>query len=232
MMKYCCNNFHALKITFANETARLCHALGVDAFEVMDLVCQDTQLNISKAYLKPGFAFGGSCLPKDLRATPYLVKTRDVQISMLAFILASNDEHLDQAFQRVVAADRRKVGFVGLSFKTGTDDLRESPLVVTLAERLIGKGYELRIYDPEVHLARLLGANKSFIEKHLPHIGQMPHGELDAVVAGSDVLAVGSSSPAAFEALAVRVRPEQALVDLVRLPGGHPLAARAEGLRW
>ncbi len=170
MMKYCCNNFHALKITFANETARLCAALGVDPFEVMDLVCQDTQLNISKAYLRPGFAFGGSCLPKDLRATSYLAKTRDVEIPMLSAILASNQNHLDLAFDKVAASGKRKVGFVGLSFKTGTDDLRESPLV-TLAERLIGKGYELCIYDPEVHLARLLGANKSFIEQHLPHIG-------------------------------------------------------------
>lgn len=231
MMKYCCNNFHALKITFANETARLCHALGVDAFEVMDLVCQDTQLNISKAYLRPGFAFGGSCLPKDLRATQYLAKTRDVEIPMLGAILASNHSHLDVAFDKVVAAGKRKVGFVGLSFKTGTDDLRESPLV-TLAERLIGKGYELRIYDPEVHLARLLGANKSFIEAHLPHIGQMLRPELDVVVDESDVLVLGSSSPAVQDALAARVRPDQRIIDLVRLPAGHPLTAQVQGLCW
>ena len=160
MMKYCCNNFHALKITFANETARLCGALGVDAFEVMNLVCQDTQLNISKAYLKPGFAFGGSCLPKDLRATAYLAKIHDVQVPMLASILASNESHLDLALQKILASGKRKIGFLGLSFKTGTDDLRESPLVV-LAERLIGKGFALSIYDPEVHLSQLLGANPS-----------------------------------------------------------------------
>lgn len=231
MMKYCCNNFHALKITFANETARLCDALGVDPFEVMDLVCQDTQLNISKAYLKPGFAFGGSCLPKDLRATSYLAKTRDVEIPMLSAILASNQSHLDVAFDKVTASGRRKVGFVGLSFKTGTDDLRESPLV-TLAERLIGKGYELRIYDPEVHLARLLGANKSFIEKHLPHIGQMLHADLDSVMADSEVLVLGSSSPAVLDAVAANVRDDQVLVDLVRVPAGHALQARSEGLCW
>lgn len=231
MMKYCCNNFHALKITFANETARLCDALGVDPFEVMDLVCQDTQLNISKAYLKPGFAFGGSCLPKDLRATAYLAKTRDVELPMLAAILASNQNHLDLAFDKVVAAGKRRIGFVGLSFKTGTDDLRESPLV-TLAERLIGKGYELRIYDPEVHLARLLGANKSFIEKHLPHIGQMLQPDLDEVVGGSELIVLGSNSPAVIDALAARLRPDQPVVDLVGVPAGSPLAGRSVGLCW
>ena len=231
MMKYCCNNFHALKITFANETARLCGALGVDAFEVMDLVCQDTQLNISKAYLRPGFAFGGSCLPKDLRATSYLAKTRDVEIPMLSAILESNQDHLELAFDKVVAAGKRKVGFVGLSFKTGTDDLRESPLV-TLAEKLIGKGYELRIYDPEVHLARLLGANKSFIEQHLPHIGQMLHAEIDSVVAESETIVLGSSSKVVIEALAARLRPGQAVVDLVRAPAGMLPAERVLGLCW
>ncbi len=231
MMKYCCNNFHALKITFANETARLCHALGVDAFEVMDLVCQDTQLNISRAYLKPGFAFGGSCLPKDLRATVHMAKVRDVEIPMLASILSSNESHLDAAFDKVVALGKRKVGFVGLSFKTGTDDLRESPLV-KLAERLIGKGYELRIYDPDVHLARLLGTNKNFIELHLPHIGQMLQPELDTLVTSSEVIVLGNNSAAVIEQLAARIRPEQALVDLVGVPMGTALAARSAGLCW
>jgi GDP-mannose 6-dehydrogenase len=231
MMKYSCNNFHALKITFANETARLCSALGVDAFEVMDLVCQDTQLNISKAYLKPGFAFGGSCLPKDLRATSYLAKQRDVELPMLSAILASNKAHLELAFDKVVAAGKRKVGFVGLSFKTGTDDLRESPLVA-LAEKLIGKGYELGVFDPEVHLARLLGANKTFIEQHLPHIGQMLHAELDTVVERSEVLVLGSNSPEVMEAMAKLVRADQVVVDLVNRPKGLAFAGRVEGLCW
>lgn len=231
MMKYSCNNFHALKITFANETARLCAALGVDAFEVMDLVCQDTQLNISRAYLRPGFAFGGSCLPKDLRATAYLAKQRDVELPMLGHVLASNAAHLDLAMQKITALGKRKVGFVGLSFKTGTDDLRESPLV-SLAELLIGKGYELRIFDPEVHLARLLGANKSFIEKHLPHIGQMLVPELDEVVAASDVLVLGSSSRAVIDALAQRVRPHQVVFDVVGLPAGAVPGMKVQGLCW
>lgn len=231
MMKYCCNNFHALKITFANETARLCSALGVDPFEVMDLVCQDTQLNISRAYLRPGFAFGGSCLPKDLRATQYLAKTRDVEVPMLGAILASNQDHLDLAFDKVMATGKRRIGFVGLSFKTGTDDLRESPLV-TLAERLIGKGCELRIYDPEVHLAQLLGANKSFIEKHLPHIGKMLCPDLDTVVTGSEVLVLGSSDAKVNEQVAAYLQPQCVVVDLVGVRADSPLAGRSTGLCW
>ena len=203
MMKYCCNNFHALKITFANETARLCGALGVDAFEVMNLVCQDTQLNISKAYLKPGFAFGGSCLPKDLRATAYLAKIHDVQVPMLASILASNESHLDLALQKILASGKRKIGFLGLSFKTGTDDLRESPLVV-LAERLIGKGFALSIYDPEVHLSQLLGANRRYIEQHLPHIGQLIKADIKQVIDGADLIVVGLTGEPIAQALADR----------------------------
>ena len=231
MMKYVCNNFHALKITFANETSRLCDALGVDAFEVMDLICQDTQLNISTAYLKPGFAFGGSCLPKDLRATTYLAKIHDVEVPMLGGIMQSNRNHLDLALRKVLAYGKRKIGFVGLSFKTGTDDLRESPLV-TLAEQLIGKGMELAIYDPEVQLARLLGANRSFIEKHLPHIGQMMRPDIESVVAESEMLVVGLSGHEVAEALASLCRPEQILLDLVRLTNRAAINARVEGLCW
>ena len=231
MMKYCCNNFHALKITFANETARLCEALGVDPFEVMDLICQDHQLNISPAYLKPGFAFGGSCLPKDLRATTYLAKMHDVEIPMLAGIMQSNRNHLDLALRKLLALVKRRIGFVGLSFKTGTDDLRESPLV-TLAEQLIGKGMQLTIYDPEVHLASLLGANRSFIERHLPHIGEMMRADLEGVIAESEVLVVGLSTPEVAATLARLCRPEQVLLDLVNLPRGEAIAARVDGLCW
>jgi GDP-mannose 6-dehydrogenase len=231
MMKYCCNNFHALKITFANETARLCDALGVDAFEVMDLMCQDTHLNISRAYLKPGFAFGGSCLPKDLRATTYLAKIHDVEIPMLAGIMPSNRDHLDLALQKLLATGKRKIGFVGLSFKTGTDDLRESPLV-SLAEQLIGKGMQLSIYDPEVRLAQLLGANRSFIEKHLPHIGQMLRPEIEGVIDESEVLVVGLADQAVFDTLATRCRPDQVVLDLVNLPNCAAIRAKVEGLCW
>jgi GDP-mannose 6-dehydrogenase len=231
MMKYCCNNFHALKITFANETARLCEALGVNPFEVMDLVCQDTQLNISRAYLMPGFAFGGSCLPKDLRATTYLAKKHDVEIPMLAGIMPSNRNHVDVAIERILATGKRKVGFIGLSFKTGTDDLRESPLV-TLAEQLIGKGVQLSVYDPEVHLSRLLGANKSFIERHVPHIGELLNADIEEVIKTSEVLVLGLSTPSIQDALATHVRDDQYVLDLVGIKSRTAIRGQVQGLCW
>lgn len=231
MMKYTCNNFHALKITFANETARLCAALGVDAFEVMDLVCQDTQLNISKAYLKPGFAFGGSCLPKDLRATAYLAKAHDVSVPMLSAILPSNEDHLKLALGKVLASGKRRIGFLGLSFKTGTDDLRESPLVA-LAERLIGKGMSLSIFDPEVHLARLLGANRAYIDAHLPHLGALLKPGIEEVIADSEVLVLGLAQQSIFEVVSRLARPDQLVLDLVHVPQVDAIAARVEGLSW
>ena len=231
MMKYCCNNFHAMKITFANETARLCGALGVDAFEVMDLVCQDTQLNISSAYLRPGFAFGGSCLPKDLRATSYLAKVHDVDIPMLSAILPSNQEHLAQAARKVLDSGKRRIGFIGLSFKSGTDDLRESPLV-TLAEQLIGKGLQLSIYDPDVHLSQLLGANRRYIEKHLPHIGQLVRADIRSVIEESEMLVVAIGGDHVMQSLKQHVRPDQSVLDLNRLPNAAELAGQVQGLNW
>jgi GDP-mannose 6-dehydrogenase len=231
MMKYCCNNFHALKITFANETARLCEALGVDPFEVMDLVCQDTQLNISKAYLKPGFAFGGSCLPKDLRATAHFAKIHDVDVPMLASIMQSNRDHLDVASRKILASGKRRIGFIGLSFKTGTDDLRESPLV-TLAEQLIGKGMQLSIYDPEVSLSRLLGANRRYIERHLPHIGDLLNADLEDVITRSDVLVLGLADDATQRALVQHCRAGQTVLDLVKVRNRDDIAATVTGLCW
>lgn len=231
MLKYCCNNFHALKITFANETARLCASLGVDPFAVMDLVCRDTQLNISRAYLRPGFAFGGSCLPKDLRATTYLARQRDVELPMLSGILASNESHLELALRKIMASGGRRVGIVGLSFKPGTDDLRESPMVA-LAERLIGKGMDLEIYDPEVYLSRLLGANKRFIELHLPHVGKLLHDRIEDLIDNADVIVLGIKDPRAMEALHARARADQLVIDLVGLPDSARLPCRYEGLCW
>jgi GDP-mannose 6-dehydrogenase len=231
MVKYCCNNFHALKITFANETARLCEALGVDAFEVMDLVCRDTQLNISPAYLKPGFAFGGSCLPKDLRATLYLAKSRDVELPMLGHVLPSNRVHAEHAIAKVLASGRRRVGMVGLSFKAGTDDLRESPLVL-MAEQFIGKGLKVLVYDPEVQLSRLLGANRRFIEQHVPHIGLLMREEIDSVIADSDVLIVGLSDARTLDALARHVREDQIVLDLVNIARHRALRGKVMGLCW
>src|SRR5213078_3329402 len=231
MVKYCCNNFHALKITFANETARLCEALAVDPFEVMDLVCKDRQLNISPAYLKPGFAFGGSCLPKDLRATMYLAKTRDVDLPVHAAIAGSNRNHIDHAIAKVMSSGKRKVGMIGLSFKTGTDDLRESPLVL-LAEQFIGKGLSLLVYDPEVHLSRLLGANRRFIEQHVPHIGSLIHSDAAAVIEASDVIVVGLGDARAVAALEQNVRADQIVVDLIKLPGRSRIRGEYVGLCW
>ena len=231
MAKYTCNNFHALKITFANETARLCDALGVDPFEVMDLVCKDRQLNISPAYLKPGFAFGGSCLPKDLRATIHLAKTHDVELPMQAAITASNRAHIDLAIAKVAATAKRRIGMIGLSFKTGTDDLRESPLVL-LAEHFIGKGCTILVYDPEVHLSNLLGANRRYIEQHLPHIGSLIRNDIAEVIAGSDVLVVGLGDAGVVAALAQHTRPEQTIIDLINIADRTALRGEYVGLCW
>jgi GDP-mannose 6-dehydrogenase len=230
-VKYSCNNFHALKITFANETARLCEALGVDPFEVMDLVCRDTQLNISRAYLKPGFAFGGSCLPKDLRATMHLAKMRDVELPMLGAVLPSNRVHVERAVAKVLESGCRRIGMIGLSFKTGTDDMRESPLVL-MAEQFIGKGLQLLVYDPDVHLSQLLGANRRFLEQHIPHIATLIRGDLESVVAGSDLLVVGLDSPAIAASLARLVRAEQTVLDLVHMKHPVPLRGKLIGLAW
>lgn len=231
MVKYCCNNFHALKITFANETARVCEALGVNPFEVMELVCKDRQLNISPAYLKPGFAFGGSCLPKDLRATMYLAKTRDVELPMHAGIIQSNKAHIDHAIEKVMSSGRRRIGMLGLSFKTGTDDLRESPLVA-LAEHFIGKGLTLSVYDPDVQLSKLLGANRRFIEQHVPHIGELLKADVQSVIAESDVLVVGLADKRVFDALKSFVTPDHLILDLVNLPNRSELSGQCIGLAW
>jgi len=231
VLKYCCNNFHALKITFANETARLCESLGVDPFSVMDLVCQDRQLNISPAYLRPGFAFGGSCLPKDLRATLHIAKMRDVELPMHAGVLASNRTHVEYAIAKVMATGKRRIGMVGLSFKGGTDDLRESPFVL-LAEHFVGKGLSLSVYDPEVHLSNLLGANRRFIEQHMPHLGSLIRRDLAAVVEHAEVLVVGMGDAATVAALTHLVRPDQHVIDLVGIGRSGAGPGRFEGLCW
>jgi GDP-mannose 6-dehydrogenase len=230
-LKVVCNAFHAMKITFANEIGRVASALQVDGRQVMSLVCRDTRLNISPAYLKPGFAFGGSCLPKDLRALTYLGRSQDVETPLLSAILPSNQLHIERVVERVLADKRRRVGLLGLSFKPGTDDLRESPLV-TLAERLLGKGMKLAIHDPEVSLSRLIGANKSYIEEAIPHLGELLKPSAEEVVRGADVIIVGQGLPAMLDAVYEHGKAEQLFIDLVGSAEPARTAARYWGVCW
>ncbi|MGA5822759.1 nucleotide sugar dehydrogenase [Kitasatospora sp. NPDC094028] len=230
-IKYADNAFHGLKIGFANELGAVCQALGVDSHRVMDVFLADRKLNISPAYLRPGFAFGGSCLPKDLRSLVHAARRADVSVPILSHVLPSNSDHLQRAVELVERTGRRRVGMFGLSFKPGTDDLRESPLV-ELAERLFGKGYDLRIYDPNVNLSRLLGANREYIENRLPHLAQLLAPSVDEVLRHAEVCVIGTRDPAVLSALPPGGGPE--IVDLVRLPDAE--ARRAEpgytGLAW
>jgi GDP-mannose 6-dehydrogenase len=189
MIKYSCNAFHALKIAFANEIGALCSRNGVPAGEVMATLCQDVRLNISPAYLKPGFAFGGSCLPKDLRALSYRAARQDLSLPLLESVLPSNQEHLNRFIQDILALPTRRIGIFGLAFKENTDDLRESP-VVTLIEHLIGKGRELRVFDPHIQLDSIYGANRNFILNAIPHIGRLLTGTVEDMLAGVDAVVV------------------------------------------
>ncbi|MFJ8929827.1 nucleotide sugar dehydrogenase [Streptomyces sp. NPDC102364] len=230
-IKYADNSFHGLKIGFANELGAVCQALGVDSHQVMDVFLADRKLNISPAYLRPGFAFGGSCLPKDLRSLVHAAQRADVSVPILSHVLASNSAHLQRAVELVERTGKRKVGLFGLSFKPGTDDLRESPLV-ELAERLFGKGYDLKIYDANVSLSRLMGANREYIENRLPHLAQLLADSVDEVLEHAEVCLVGTKDPAVLAALPQGDGP--VVVDLVRLPDAE--ARRTEpgyvGLAW
>ncbi|HEU5469754.1 MAG TPA: nucleotide sugar dehydrogenase [Actinophytocola sp.] len=231
MTKYADNCFHALKIGFANELGSIARALGLDSHRVMDVFLADRKLNISPAYLRPGFAFGGSCLPKDLRGLVYAARRNDVSVPILEHVLPSNEEHLRRAFELVAATGKRKVGLFGLSFKPGTDDLRESPLV-ELAERLLGKGYDLRIYDANVTLSRLIGANREYIEQRLPHLGDLLTNSVTEVLEHAEVCLIGCTDQAVLDALPHG--GDRVLIDLVRVPDAE--TRRAEegyvGLGW
>jgi GDP-mannose 6-dehydrogenase len=229
-LKYACNAFHATKVSFANEIARLLRGLGVDAREVMSLLCEDQVLNISPAYLRPGFAFGGSCLPKDLRSLLYLARTHGVDLPLLAGALASNEMVISDVMDRVVACDARTVALLGLSFKPQTDDLRESPHV-EVAERLLGKGYHVRIYDPVVHPANLVGANRRHIESRLPHLGRLLAHQPEDALAGADAAIVATSDQAVLGALLAAPPPH--LIDLTGRLGPEAEALPGyEGAGW
>ena len=230
MVKYACNCFHALKVSFANEIGNICKALEIDSHEVMNVFCQDTKLNLSPYYLKPGFAFGGSCLPKDLRAINYKAKELDVEAPVLSAILPSNRLQIERAVEMVVRSGKKRVGVLGFSFKAGTDDLRESP-VVTLIETLIGKGFELALYDRHVSVAKLVGANKEYIEREIPHISKLMRSSVEEVVNDSDVVIIGNQADE-FRGVAERLRNDQQLIDLVRLLDRRTSNENYQGICW
>jgi GDP-mannose 6-dehydrogenase len=231
MIKYANNAFHALKVAFANEIGNICKSQGIDSHQLMNVFCMDTKLNLSPYYLKPGFAFGGSCLPKDLRALLYHSHQLDLGLPVLEAILPSNELQIRRGFEMVKKSGRKKVGVLGFSFKEGTDDLRESPLVV-LIEMLIGRGYDVRIYDRNVSLARLHGANRAYIEREIPHISRVMCESIDEIVRESEVIVIGNNSPEFRQALQ-ELRADQAVIDLVRISKDpDPLNERYEGICW
>ncbi len=230
MVKYGDNCWHALKIGFANELGNLCKSLGIDGHAVMKIFCQDRKLNISPAYLMPGFAFGGSCLPKDLRALSYRAKMHDVQMPILFSILPSNEMQVNKGLQLILAPGHRRIGILGFSFKAGTDDLRESP-IIELIERLIGKGYDLRIYDKNVNVASLVGANRDFILNRIPHISRLMVGDIDAVLSHAQTVVVGTKDPD-FSSVLDRLHDGQVLVDLVRIADRRSEEGKYDGICW
>jgi GDP-mannose 6-dehydrogenase len=232
MIKYASNTWHALKVTFANEVGNLCKRLEIDSHEVMDIFCRDEKLNLSSYYMRPGFAFGGSCLPKDVRAMQYRAKELDLEMPVVQSILGSNQMQIQHAIDMVVETGRRTVGLLGFSFKAGTDDLRESPMVI-LAEALLGKGYQLTIYDKNVSLAKLVGANKEYIDTQIPHLSSLLCESLDQVLERSEVLVVGNAAPEFADALK-RTRPDQIVIDLVRVKGvkSAEIPAQYSGICW
>lgn len=230
MVKYTDNNWHALKVAFANEIGNLCKALGIDGHKVMEIFCQDTKLNLSPYYMKPGFAFGGSCLPKDVRALTYKGRSLDLDLPVLNAIMPSNQRQVEKGIDMIMSYGKRKVGFLGFAFKAGTDDLRESPLVDVI-EALIGKGYELRLYDRNVNLAALTGANRDYILNHIPHISKLMVESMDAVLDFAEVIVIGNGA-AEFKAIFERLKPGQVVVDLVRISPNKSEPGRYDGICW
>ncbi len=231
MIKYASNTWHAPKVSFANEIGNLCKRVDIDSHEVMNIFCRDEKLNLSSYYLKPGFAFGGSCLPKDIRAMQYRAKEVDIEMPVIQSILPSNQLQIRHAIDMVVETGRKQVGLLGFSFKAGTDDLRESPIVI-LAEALLGKGYQLRIYDRNVSIARLVGANRDYINTQIPHLSSLLADTLDEVLDRSEVIVVGNAAPEFGDAL-TRTRPDQVIIDLVRTRADRSkIAGDYRGICW
>ena len=215
MVKYTDNVWHALKVGFANEIGNICKAVGIDGHKVMEIFCQDTKLNLSSYYMKPGFAFGGSCLPKDVRALTYKAGSVDVDVPILESIMTSNHHQVEKGLAMIMSKGNRKVGILGFSFKAGTDDLRESPLVEVI-ERLLGKGYDVKLYDRNVNIASLVGANKDYILNQIPHISKLMMQSIDDVLQHADTIVIGNGDQE-FASIFPRLRDEQVVVDLVRI---------------
>jgi len=230
MTKYVDNSWHATKVAFGNEVGAICKAVGVDSHDVMNIFMQDQKLNISSAYLLPGFAFGGSCLPKDLRAINYKAKSLDLDVPLLRSVLPSNRVHIDRAIDMVTSVGNKKLSILGLSFKAGTDDLRESP-IVEITERLLGKGYDIQIYDENVELARLTGTNRDFLLNHIPHISNLLVNDIDQVLEHGETIIVGNSA-AEFAAIIEGMGDDKHIIDLVRISKVLPQERNYDGIAW
>ena len=230
MVKYVDNVWHALKVGFGNEIGNICKAIGLDSHEVMDIFCSDTKLNISPYYLMPGFAFGGSCLPKDVRALTYKGKSLDLDLPILNAILPSNINHIEHGIRLIMENGSKKVGFLGFSFKAGTDDLRESP-IIEMIERLIGKGYDIKLYDRNVNLSRLVGANRDFILNRIPHISKLMVKSMDEVIKHAKTIVIGNNSPE-FKDILTEIKPDQKIVDLVRIAKDQISIENYNGICW
>ncbi|MGK5067130.1 nucleotide sugar dehydrogenase [Janthinobacterium sp. RT4P48] len=229
MVKYTDNTWHAVKVAFANEIGNICKAVGIDGHKVMEIFCQDTKLNLSPYYMKPGFAFGGSCLPKDVRALTYKARSLDLDLPLLNSILPSNQRQVEKGVKMIVDKGARKVGILGFSFKAGTDDLRESPLVDVI-EYLLGKGYELKLYDKNVNLAALTGANQDYILNHIPHISKLMVTSMQDVLDFADTIVIGNGA-AEFKSVPGSLKPHQHIVDLVRI-SKEQSGEQYDGICW
>jgi GDP-mannose 6-dehydrogenase len=231
MVKYVNNAFHALKVTFANEIGSICKQQNIDSHQVMEIFCMDRKLNLSPYYLKPGFAFGGSCLPKDLRALLYQSRKLDMHLPVLEAILPSNELQIAHAYQLIRQTGCKKIGVLGLSFKEGTDDLRESPMV-ELIEHLVGKGYQVKVYDKNVSLSKLHGANRAYIEHEIPHISQLMTESIEDVIEHSDVVVVGNKTEG-YSEIAEKLREDHKVIDLVRVKNGpYTSNGHYQGIGW
>jgi len=230
MVKYADNVWHALKISFANEMGNICKALGIDGHHVMDIFCQDRKLNLSPCYLKPGFAFGGSCLPKDVRALTYKGRSLDLELPLLNAILPSNQQQVENGLRMITSVGKKKIGILGFSFKAGTDDLRESPLVEVI-ERLLGKGYDIRIYDKNVNLAKLIGANRDYILNYIPHISRLMVESIDDVLEHAQTIVIGNDA-SEFKQIIEHLREDQVIVDLVRITDQRSQKGVYNGICW